>query len=752
MQSSSSPDSIPDLDDEGFRALIEHAPSVIALVTPGGRFRYVSPAVRRLLGFEPAELIGADALQLIPPDGREELIARFGQIASEPGSTDVIEHRYLHKDGREVWLESRITNLLHDPHVGAIVSNFRDISERRAARAERRLREQQANLNAAIGAALTSREPLAEQLQQCAEALTHHYDAALARIWTIDDRREALVLQASAGLLSHISGDFSRIPFGRYKAGRIAAEQRPHISRSVVDDPETGDRAWAEQEGIRSFVGYPLLVGTRLVGVLGVFSREELSDAMADILSAVASWIALGIDRAWAEASRENVLEAERQARAEAEEAAGRLAILNGIGQLLAAELDVERIVQAVTDAATELTGAQFGAFFYNVTDDRGERYTLYTLAGASQADFAAFPMPRATQIFGPTFRGEGIVRLGDIRKDPRYGHSEPYFGLPPGHLPVVSYLAVPVIDRQSGVLGGLFFGHGQPSIFDERAEELAAGLAAYTAVALDNAALFHAERRARAEAEGAVRARDLFLSSASHDLKTPLAAIGASAQLLRRRVQRSAVGSVPASDSTLSTVLRAIEANVERMAGMIDELLDVARLQIGQQLDLRLRDIDLVQLGRSVMSEHQARAPLHHLRLESETPSLHAVVDPSRIERVLSNLVGNAIKYSPDGGEVVLSIECRPPPATGAERAILTVTDHGIGIPTADLPRLFEPFFRAGNALDRVAGSGVGLAGSRQIVLQHGGELHAQSTEGEGSVFTVILPLTPAQTPLETA
>ena len=133
---------------------------------------------------------------------------------------------------------------------------------------------------------------------------------------------------------------------------------------------------------------------------------------------------------------------------------------INRIGQLLSAELDQQRLVQAVTDAATELTGARFGSFFYNVYNDEGGEYMLYTLSGASQADFEGFPMPRATALFGPTFRGERTIRVDDVRKDPRYGRSAPYHGTPPGHLPVVSYLAVPVVSRSGEVIGGLFFGH----------------------------------------------------------------------------------------------------------------------------------------------------------------------------------------------------------------------------------------------------------------------------------------------------
>jgi len=182
------------------------------------------------------------------------------------------------------------------------------------------------------------------------------------------------------------------------------------------------------------------------------------------------------------------------------------LELLNEVGTALAAEIDLERAVQVVTDAATKLSGAAFGSFFYNVIDDKGESYTLYTLSGAPREAFATFPMPRNTQVFSPTFRGTGIVRSPDITQDPRYGKSAPYHGMPPGHLPVRSYLAVPVVARSGEVLGGLFFGHSEPGVFGERAERIVTAIASQAAIAIDKARLYRAaqaeiERRRKVEA-----------------------------------------------------------------------------------------------------------------------------------------------------------------------------------------------------------------------------------------------------------
>src|SRR3984893_17693623 len=181
---------------------------------------------------------------------------------------------------------------------------------------------------------------------------------------------------------------------------------------------------------------------------------------------------------------------------AEVGDEARALEILNRTGVAVAAELDLKRLVQTVTDAGVELTGAQFGAFFYTVLDESGKAYTLYALSGVPREAFAKFPMPRNTPLFEPTFRGRGPVRSDDILSDPRYGQNPPHQGMPPGHLPVRSYLAVPVVSRSGAVLGGLFFGHPDPGVFTERAERVVTGMAAQAAVAIDNARLYQTSQR----------------------------------------------------------------------------------------------------------------------------------------------------------------------------------------------------------------------------------------------------------------
>ncbi|MBA3531904.1 MAG: GAF domain-containing sensor histidine kinase [Ardenticatenales bacterium] len=560
-----------------------------------------------------------------------------------------------------------------------------------------------------VSGALIKPQPLTTILQECAEALVRHLDAAFARIWTLDETGALLELQASAGCYTHLDGPHSKIAVGQFKIGLIAQERLPHLTNDVLHDPRVSDPAWAEREGMVAFAGYPLLVGEHLVGVVALFTRHPLTEMMRQALAFIANNLALGIDHKRAEEKlrvRNEVVET-----------------LNHLGQLLSAELDLQKLVQAVTDAATHLIGAQFGAFFYNVVNKQGESYTLYTLSGVPHAAFAHYPLPRNTDLFGPTFRGEGVIRLADVKKSPRYGNNAPYHGMPADHLPVASYLAVPVIARSGAVLGGLFFGHAQANVFTERHEQLVVGLAAQAAIAMDNAQIYQ-------QAQSAVEQREQFLTVASHELKTPLTTIKGYIDLLLRRAART--GNVP--ESTLHSY-QVLEREVGRLTRLMDMLLDLSRLHAGR-LHLEQEPVDLAGLAHRVVTTLQPTLPKHELALEGADQVLLVYGDALRLEQVLQNLAGNAIKYSPEGGRIGISFE------RTSDRVQMAVSDQGVGIAPADIPHLFEEFYRGDERVTRgIAGLGIGLTVVQHLVEAHGGKIRVTSEVGKGSVFTVELP-----------
>ena len=249
-------------------------------------------------------------------------------------------------------------------------------------------------------------------------------------------------------------------------------------------------------------------------------------------------------------------------------------------------------------------------------------------------------------------------------------------------------------------------------------------------ALAIDNAQLYR-------QAQEAIHLRDTVLSSVSHDLRNPLLAIRLIAETLAD--QASQIDSAPGQ--TIREGLERINANTTRMTAQISELLDVALLQMGREVELDRQPSNLIALVQEVISDYQMRTTRHQIRLESEHHHLLGDWDAPRIERVLGNLVSNAIKYTPAGGEVVIRVWRE----VGDDEvwAVFEVQDHGLGIPAVDLPRIFSWYHRGQNVSGHVAGAGVGLASSQRIVARHGGTISVVSEEDHGSTFTVRLPLT---------
>lgn len=297
------------------------------------------------------------------------------------------------------------------------------------------------------------------------------------------------------------------------------------------------------------------------------------------------------------------------------------------------------------------------------------------------------------------------------------------------GALDARSEMIVPLVARKR-VLGAITFVlAGSMRYYGPSDLGMAMELANRAAMALDNARLFK-------QAREAISLRDQFLSSISHDLRNPLTSIKGMTQLVIRQLKQ---WEEPKTERMLES-LQTIERNVTRMNALISELLDIARLQVGQTLDLHKGPTDLVALVRQIASEHQQLTRHHQIVVEANAREVIGNWDAMRLERAIGNLLSNAIKFSPDGGQITVTVGCE---GQGSDtRATLSVQDQGIGIPADDLPVIFQPFTRARNA-QQVGGTGVGLASAHQIVERHGGSITVTSEVGKGSTFIVTLPLT---------
>jgi PAS domain S-box-containing protein len=394
------------------------------------------------------------------------------------------------------------------------------------------------------------------------------------------------------------------------------------------------------------------------------------------------------------------------------------LETINSVGKIVSESLDIEEILQNVTDATTSLTGAEFGAFFYNKLNDDGEAYMLYTLSGAPKEAFEKFGMPRNTAVFHPTFSGEGIIRVDDITKDPRYGKNKPHHGMPAGHLAVISYLSVPVVSKAGVVIGGLFYGHPEAAKFKAEHETLVSAIAAQAAIALDNAKLYEEIRQLNLK-------KDEFIALASHELKTPVTSLNGYLQIVESRLQ--------VDDRNRAHVQKALQ-QVQKLTRLISELLDVSKIEAGQ-LPLSLSTFDLVKLVRETVELMQYANKSHRIEFSCDVHQQLISADKQRIEQVIINLISNAIKYSPKADLVRINVK------EVENKSIVAVQDFGIGIKREQQERIFSRFYRVEDLADFISGLGIGLYISKQIISRHNGKLTVTSTLGQGSTFSFELP-----------
>jgi len=391
-----------------------------------------------------------------------------------------------------------------------------------------------------------------------------------------------------------------------------------------------------------------------------------------------------------------------------------RLQLINAMGKAIATELDINVILQNVTDTATKLSGAEFGAFFYNKTDSKGESYMLFTLSGAPREAFEKFGMPRNTDVFSHTFGGLGVVRSDDITKDPRYGKNAPHQGMPTGHLPVVSYLAVSVISKTGVVIGGLFFGHSKPYMFTSDHENLVATVSSQAAMALDNAMLYE-------EIHALNNKKDEFIGFASHELKTPLTTLKGYLQLAER-------GHISSTE-----YLPKINKQILRLEGIIADLLDISKIHAGK-LDLNFKTISLLELlNESIDSVND---PRYKITLDSPANDFKVTVDVQKIMQVIINLLTNAIKFSEPGTTISITA------VRIGDQVKISVSDAGVGIPQQHLDKIFNQFYRVSDITKTTKGMGLGLFISKEIIEGHLGKIWAESEEGKGSIFYIQFPI----------
>jgi PAS domain S-box-containing protein len=290
--------------EERFRSLTETLPQLVWSATPDGTCDYFSSQWTEHTGVAEPDLLGWQWLEALHPDDREPT-RRFWMASVAGHHAYDIEYRVRRRDGQYRWFKTRGAPIRDtDGNIVKWFGTCTDITELRDSEARFRQakeaeaeRARLAEFGRDVGIALSQGDTLRELLQPCAEATVRFLDAAFARIWWLPPGKDVLELQASAGLYTHLDGPHARVPIGQLKIGLIAQERRPVLTNEAQADPCISDPGWARREGIVAFAGFPLVVKDRLLGVLGMFSRRSLSEAVLQALESVAGVIALGIER-----------------------------------------------------------------------------------------------------------------------------------------------------------------------------------------------------------------------------------------------------------------------------------------------------------------------------------------------------------------------------------------------------------------------------------------------------------------------
>jgi signal transduction histidine kinase/DNA-binding NarL/FixJ family response regulator len=436
-----------------------------------------------------------------------------------------------------------------------------------------------------------------------------------------------------------------------------------------------------------------------------------------------------------------------------------KLETLNRIGQMLAAELDMDRLVRTVTDAAREISGACFAAWF----EEDGDGALRATFGIEARDAALSLRLPPGTPFLSEVLRRKETVRHDDLTAE-HLSMDDRLARIPFREqlgAPMRCCLSVPVVSLRGLVLGGIFLADVRRGAFDEGVERAVRSLAAQTAVALDNARLLTDKERERLRAEqGERRYRDLadqlesavrvrtreleeanerlktldrlkneFLATVSHELRTPLNAIIGFTTLLLEGI------SGPLSREQCAH-LHYVHSAGEHLLDLINDLLDLSRIEAGvlsvspTAVDLRDVVCELVESMRPAAREKNVE-----LRASGFDGIASFITDPKRFRQIVVNLVGNAVKFT-DAGHV----EVRGEMADGS--LIIRVVDTGIGIDERDFPLLFQPFQRIDGAPGvATQGAGLGLYLSRKLASVLGGDIHVESRPGEGSCFTVTLP-----------
>ena len=689
------------------RSVYEAIGSGVLVINPQGQVVNANTAAEAILGVPASRLLGGRPGVL---DLEEHADGRIGPVTELPAARAIrtrSEHRRLlfsfkRPDGRRRWLQLDAVPLLGaDGDVTSVVSSFIDITEQRES--DEALRRRDAILQAVAFAA----ENLLStpEWQQSIEDVLPQLGAAtgVSRVYVVpagdagpehgDTYHEWTAEGIASRAESVWDGSYlSNVGLGRWE--QVLREGG--IVQGALREFPPDEQIMLAAQGVCSLVVVPIFVGSTWWGFIGFddCAEERRWPASAvEVLKTAATTLGAAMLRRRAEAARLQLV-SEQAARVEAEAAQRRLAFLAEASRILAGSLDYEDSLPGVVELV--VPGLADGCLVDVLDGDGSIRRVASKLAIEFPEDvLAELPVIDVIATNQPWQEQRAL-------SVPLVAHAEP-----------------------SGAFTWLASPARQP--FDATDLDLAQHIARRCALAIENSRLYH-------EARAAVSIRDEFLSVAAHELKTPMTSLRGYAQLLARELERGQVSHPERARRAATT----IQIQSDKLARLVAQLLDVSRLQSGK-LIVEPRPTDLTDLIREIVE--QARTQLKDHTIVARLPGeLWVSIDPLRIEQVITNLIDNAIKYSPEGGRIDVGLRCDQ----ATETASVVVRDRGVGVPAEHRAHIFDRFYQAhaGGPLTSMAGMGLGLYISRQIVELHGGSIEAEFPDDGGTRFVVTLPV----------
>jgi signal transduction histidine kinase/putative methionine-R-sulfoxide reductase with GAF domain len=572
-----------------------------------------------------------------------------------------------------------------------------------------------------VTAWLASETDLATLLKRMSRLVTELLGVGSVVVYLWDEPSATLVPRAWHGF-----GDWLgqlRLGLGEGVAGTVA-QGRVGV---VVDDYRSASyaqRMVLEQSGTRAVIGEPLLYEGELRGVITAAIQDEertFSEQDRQLLALFAAQAVIAIEHA-------RLHDARARASADAEVARRRATFLAEVSAALATSLDYEATLGEVARLAVPTMGDW--CTVYMLDQDGAVRRVAVAYADPAKAPFAEALSCYPPSPASPRSTIAEVLRTGRAVLTPEIPASYvDALAQDAEHREIMRQLdfrssMTVALGARGEVFGALaLFSCAPDRRYEPGDVEVAEDLARRAGQAIDNARLYR-------DAHRAIRARDEFLSMVAHELRTPITSLLGFAQLARKQLG----GPTPISARVAERTLGAIDRQSIRLAALVARLLDVSRLDTSL-LTLQCQPVALEVIAEHVVAGARVRSSRHLLTLDAPERVI-ATVDPVRIEQVLANLVENAIKYSPNGGPVELSIRTSPP-----GHAEIAVRDHGDGVPPERRARIFERYYRA-HADEQTSGLGLGLYISNEMVRLHGGDLRAEFPDDGGSRFVVTLPL----------